>query len=360
MPTGSEGGNAPSGGTVLSAVQPVTEDLTRVQGIIAGCGEAALLVILNGLKGVPTDPGTLGQIIKNAQAAGIAGIGTGGTATPAGLIHIASNYGVTLSSPSDWKTTVEQYAGSKPVIIGVSNARAFGGRDSNVFGHYITIVGKTPAGNYIVSDPNASSKFGKFDVYSPSQLAAAHPFWAAVPSGNAWGTVSASSLQLADKAGGTVTPGSGGATQPAQTLADWIKSSGLPGADQIAALVQASVPGLTDANALAAWISQNAGWIPGVQGITDWIKAHAKDIPGVSAIAGGLTDTQAVLSTLNSWINGANSWFNAQRILKVVFGVVLILIALYGIWNASDIGKGVNSAIGSTASKAAETAAIAA
>lgn len=173
--------NSSMGGSIYQGAVAVTEDFTRIQGVIAGCGEASLLVILNAVKGVPTSPSELASIITTAAKAGE--VRTTGVSSPHGLEQIAGNYGVSLQS-GNWQTLLGQYAGRKPVIIGVSNATAFGGRDANVFGHYITVVGRTNDGRYIVSDPNsAESKQGQFIVYSASQIAQAHPFWAATPSG---------------------------------------------------------------------------------------------------------------------------------------------------------------------------------
>lgn len=266
---------------------PVTEDLTRVDGIIAGCGEAALLVILNGLKGLPTDPAELGDIIRQAEAKGWAG--KGGTSAPHGLESLAGSYGVTLQS-GNFNTLVNQYAGSRPIIVGVSNARAFGGRDAGVFGHYVTIVGRTAGGALIVNDPNQSSKFGFFDVYTLQEFMDAHPFWAAVPS--TW-------------QGGGGGQGGGGTGNGG--------GSGTP-----------------------------LGFDP------------------LGGLGAGLMSAFPWLKTIGDWISGPNTWFNAQRVLKLVFGVVLLIIAFVGIWNGSSVGQATNSAVTGAATKAAETAALAA
>src|SRR5260221_93981 len=177
---------------VVTGVNPVTEDFTRVGGFIAGCGEAALLVLLHSTKGTPTDPDTLGQIIRASAAKGW--VGPTGVSTPSGLTELSKSYGVGLTS-GDWRSMLNQYAGERPVIVGVANASAFGGRDAHVQGHYVAVVGRTAGGDYIVSDPNASSKAGKFDTYSAAQFAAARPFWAAVPTN--W-TGSSSGTQAID------------------------------------------------------------------------------------------------------------------------------------------------------------------
>lgn len=189
------------GDTIYTGATAVTEDLSRVSGFIAGCGEAALLVVLNAVKGVPTAPSDVTALIKQAvnsrQVTG--GLAASGETSPGNLETLASQYGVTLTS-GDYKRQLASYAGVKPVILGVSNATAFGGSNANVHGHYITVVGRTATGNYIVSDPNTpQSKAGRFVQYSPSQIDAAQPFWSAVPNGAVLGgsqTVSTSSIGI--------------------------------------------------------------------------------------------------------------------------------------------------------------------
>lgn len=264
---------------------PITEDLTRVDGIIAGCGEAALLVILNGLKGLPTDPDELGMIIRNAEAHGW--VGKGGVSAPSGLKSIAGSYGVSLQS-GNLNDLINQWAGKRPIIVGVSNARAFGGRDSGVFGHYVTIVGRTAGGALIVNDPNQSSKFGYFDVYTQQQFSDAHPFWAAVPTTWSGG-------------GGT----GGGSGDPCGPKPDPSKYQPL---------------GVTDPRYLAA--------------MTAWTACELGQ-GGVNPLGGaaGLLGIKWPdwFTNIGQWITGPNTWFNAQRILKLVAGTVLIFIAFQGL-----------------------------
>lgn len=179
------------GDTIYTGANAATEDLSRVGGFIAGCGEAALLVVLNAVKGAPTTPSDVTALIKQAVNAGqvTGGLAQSGESSPANLEALANSQGVSLQS-GDYHALLAQYAGVKPVIVGVSNARAFGGADSNVFGHYVTVVGKTATGNYVVSDPNTpESQAGKFVTYTPAQINAAQPFWSAVPGGAILGGV---------------------------------------------------------------------------------------------------------------------------------------------------------------------------
>lgn len=192
-----------AGSLMVTGSQPVTEDYTRVGGFIAGCGEASLLVLLHATKGTPTDPNTLGQVIRAAASRGW--VKPDGVSTPSGLTSLANSYGVGLSS-GDWSSMLDNYAGQRPIIVGISNASAFGGRDAGVNGHYVAVVGKTPGGDFVVSDPNQSSKFGKFDVYSKAQFAAARPFWAAVPTNYNGSSTTLDASNLQANAGGIPNP----------------------------------------------------------------------------------------------------------------------------------------------------------
>ena len=167
-----------AGDALIPGAQAVTELLSPVGGFIAGCGEAALAVITGLVSGTPVGPAQVSQIIADAIKHGA---GPGGVSTPAELTATAADYGVTLQS-YNYNTALNTFAGVKPIELGVSNASAFGGADANVQGHYITVVGRTTSGAYIVSDPNtAQSKVGQFVTYTAQQIANARPFWAGVP-----------------------------------------------------------------------------------------------------------------------------------------------------------------------------------
>lgn len=154
----------------------VTERLTRVNGIVAGCGQAALLVILHVTKGLPTTAAEVKALIVQGQNQHQAG--PGGNSTPSNLIWLAGQYGQHLTA-IDWRNASTYIDQGQPVIVGVNNASVFGGPDTTVSGHYITLVGRSGR-NFLVSDPNTvESESGQFVVYTPEQLAAANPFWAA-------------------------------------------------------------------------------------------------------------------------------------------------------------------------------------
>jgi hypothetical protein len=173
------------GDLIYTGATAVTEDLSRVNGFIAGCGQAALLVVLNAVKGQSTTPSDVTSLIKQAVSSNqVTGkLASSGESSPANLEALAQANGVTLQS-GNYQSLLAQFAGIKPILLGVSNAHAFGGSDTGVGGHYVTVVGKTSKGNYIVSDPNtAESQAGKFVTYTPAQITASQPFWSAVPSG---------------------------------------------------------------------------------------------------------------------------------------------------------------------------------
>lgn len=154
----------------------VTEDFTRVNGIIAGCGQAALLTILHVSKGLPATPDELKAIIVQ----GINGhqAGAGGVSTPANLIWLAQQYDQPIQS-IDFNS-LDQYAGTEPIILGLGNASALGGSDVGVHGHYVAVLGKSGR-NYVVADPNTpQSQTGDTVLYTHDQLQAAQPFWTAV------------------------------------------------------------------------------------------------------------------------------------------------------------------------------------
>lgn len=207
MPEASRPGEAyePNmGGTIAPGSVAVTEDKTRTGGSVGGCGEASLLaVVAPQLPGTSTSPSALGALIQWADNHGLT-LAANGDSTPGNLIGIAKNYfNVTVNS---FGSLPQQYVGRRQIEVGISRAYELGGWNRNVQGHYITIVGNTADGNYVVSDPNQpESENGQFIVYTPQQIANASPFWygaaAAPPSGV--GGVTAAGQALSTTTGGT-------------------------------------------------------------------------------------------------------------------------------------------------------------
>lgn len=177
---------------LLPGAKATTEWYSRVGGAVAGCGEAATAVMLGIMRGDTSyyDPNRVTSLIQDAvQAHQTVGMWAASGQTTAGNLQwLAGQNGVqtTVYDGGQAGTLLAQYAGSRPIVVGVSNARAFGGTDSGVNGHYVTVVGRTAQGDYIVSDPNtAESTHGQFVTYSAAQFAAAQPFAVVMPTRDA-------------------------------------------------------------------------------------------------------------------------------------------------------------------------------
>lgn len=203
----------PSGGdTVIPGSQGVGEWSTLVGGVVAACGEAALAAALTVTTGSPATGAQVTSLTQNAVGQGwtVGKYAYAGQSSPQTLANLAKSQGVTLNDMS-YQQALSQYAGVRPIVIGISNATALGGDDANVQGHYITVLGKTSGGNYVVSDPNQqASQSGGLVVYTPQQIADAQPFSAQVPSTGPSGNAGNTSGLLG---GGAANAGSGGVLQ---------------------------------------------------------------------------------------------------------------------------------------------------
>lgn len=168
-----------AGDYIIPGAQAVTE---RGIGFINSCGEAALAVVQGIANGTPP---TIAQVVNLVKTGTQFGTAPSGTSTPQELANLSAATGTPLtigSGQTVLSTVNSNLAVGKPTEIGVSNARAFGGADSNVFGHYVTVVGRAASGSYIVADPNQpASVSGQFVQYTPSQITAANPFATLTP-----------------------------------------------------------------------------------------------------------------------------------------------------------------------------------
>lgn len=203
---------------IIPGAQAVTETLSRVGGVVAGCGEAALAVIQGVATGKPPSVAQVTSLIQQGAAGGFTG--ATGVATPSGLAQLAAASGtpVTIGSGQNVLSTVNSNLGQGlPTEIGVANAHVFGGSDANVAGHYITVVGKASNGNFIVADPNQPAALsGQFVQYSPSQITAANPF----------GTLTSTGAgAVGNAAGGVSGAVSSGVTDALNSLFGTVKSS---------------------------------------------------------------------------------------------------------------------------------------
>lgn len=172
-----------AGDRVVPGATAVTELGTVIKGAVAACGWAAERVVEKIVNpGADATPAGVTRLTEEAVARHqtVGKFAASGQATPANIKYIASAHGIHFLDLTQSQAVA--VAGITPVEIGVSNARAFGGADSNVSGHYVTEVGKTAKGDLIVVDPNQpQSTRGQANVYTQAQLTAAKPFWFGAP-----------------------------------------------------------------------------------------------------------------------------------------------------------------------------------
>ena len=212
----------------------LTEDLSRVNGIITGCGEASALMAVMALTGKRFSTNDLTGIIQKMNQLGLAGNwGTG----PDGLAWLLKDEGVAdfqHAPASSWRQTLDANAGKYPVILNVWTAGNGFPEDRGVQHHYVTVFGKNPDGSYIVGDPNTrESQQGQTVNYTPEQIGAATPVDLIVvkgPGGNGMGALGSSPSSIASPfANPVLGPILGGPLTPAlQALAGGLPSWAQP------------------------------------------------------------------------------------------------------------------------------------
>ena len=169
------------------AVSVLYEGFARVNGFVNGCGQAATLMMTSLVRGQPVNTNDLANALKLTIVTGHATASGShiGSTNPQDLQWLAEQQGVktTLGSGNNWQSTVDAaLAQGKPVVLGLNNARALGGSDANVSGHYVTVISPTGDGKYVVADPNQqAAKTGGTVIYSRSQIQAAQPFATLTP-----------------------------------------------------------------------------------------------------------------------------------------------------------------------------------
>jgi len=173
-----------AGDYIIQGAQSVTE---RGIGFVNSCGEAALAVIQGIANGSPP---TIAQVINLVKQGTQFGTAASGTSTPNELAQLGAATGTPLTIGPGGQgalTTINaNLARGVPTELNIQNARAFGGSDSGVSGHYITIVGKAASGNFIVADPNQTASLsGGFVQYSPQQILNAQPYATLTPTNGA-------------------------------------------------------------------------------------------------------------------------------------------------------------------------------
>lgn len=175
-----------AGGKIVPGAVAITEWQSRVGGDIEACGQASVAMALHVIKGTPTTPDFVTGLAVETVNAGQTTDPPRASTSPNNLRWLAARHGLSLTIHwGDWETAVRAHLGTLPTVVGVNNATAFGGHDSNVHGHYICIFGGDGGDNLIVGDPNTpESTQGEFVTYSWGQLRAASPFAALVPDNN--------------------------------------------------------------------------------------------------------------------------------------------------------------------------------
>lgn len=171
------------GDYIIPGATAVTEWGSRVGGFINGCGQAALAVIFGIASGTPPRISDVTRLIQQGAAAGYTG--QTGVSTLKGLQQLSAANGIPTqigSGANTLGTINANLARGVPTEVGVSNASAFGGSDKNVQGHYVTVVGRSASGNFIVADPNQpQAQSGGFIEYSAAQIQQALPFGTLTP-----------------------------------------------------------------------------------------------------------------------------------------------------------------------------------
>lgn len=170
---------------IIQGAQSITEDFSRVGGFIAGCGQASAYVIAHIIKGEPLSTNELTQIIKNSIDAGKA---TVRGSQPIGSQYVLSQFGISSQvknvAPNQLGAFLNnELAQNVPVEIGLNQGHFLSNEQSNLHGHYVTIVG-SQNGKYVTADPNApQSKTGGFTLNTLQQFLDAQPFAEIIPTG---------------------------------------------------------------------------------------------------------------------------------------------------------------------------------
>lgn len=169
---------------LLPNAQSLTEDLSRVGGFIAGCGQASALVVAHIINGTPISVDELTQTIKDSINANVGATVHGSTAQTSQWI--LSQHGIqsdVIYNPSNLQSLINNaLSQGKPVELGLNFGGALTGEPSDLYGHYVTVVGENSPTSFLVADPNtAQSKTGNFVTDTLQQLQNANPFAAIIP-----------------------------------------------------------------------------------------------------------------------------------------------------------------------------------
>ena len=170
-------------GKIVPNAVAITEWYSRVDGSIESCGQASVAMALHVLKNTPATSAFVTQLANETQAAHQTTDWPHASTSPNNLKWLFKQHGVTaIIHSGDWQTALQAFAGVKPLVLGVSNATAFGGHDAHIDGHYVCVFGLNTNGTYAVGDPNTpEATTGALVSYSAAQIHAAQPFAVLVP-----------------------------------------------------------------------------------------------------------------------------------------------------------------------------------
>ena len=170
-------------GKIVPNAVAITEWYSRVDGTIESCGQASVAMALHVLKDTPATSAFVTSLANETANAKQTTDWPHASTSPNNLKWLFRQHGVTaIIHSGDWQTALQAFAGVKPLVLGVSNATAFGGHDAHIDGHYVCVFGLNTNGTYAVGDPNTpESTTGALVSYSAAQIHAAQPFAVLVP-----------------------------------------------------------------------------------------------------------------------------------------------------------------------------------
>lgn len=243
---------APTGGATGKLVPnalAITEWYSKIDGTIEACGQASVAMALHALapSKYPATSAFVTQLATETTAAKQTTDWPHASTSARNLQWLFKQHGysATIHYAGDYKTTVQAFAGVRPLCVGVSNATAFGGHDAHVNGHWVCIFGVDARGVYIVGDPNTpEATSGAFVFYTPAQLDAAEVFAVLVPNQDPLASIPI----IGGPLDSLIAPVN-------QTLLHVNGFSGIVGA--IAADEQVSAPGISSLIDLPRWVFSN-------------------------------------------------------------------------------------------------------
>jgi hypothetical protein len=159
----------------VSGAQTINESVAPLRGLIVACGPAASYMAAAAVNGFRVTTAGLQALVAKAAQAGT--LDTGGQNFVRGPEWDLSEYGIksavtTPGNEAELQRTLDTALyQNKPIVLGLSNANQLTSEPPHLFGHFITIFGKTNAGEYLTGDPNTvAASEGHFTTNSLGQL----------------------------------------------------------------------------------------------------------------------------------------------------------------------------------------------